>query len=77
MNVYTILARLLPTVAVDRAVRVITKAVAALAAAEQAQNQRATALRQQARELNLAATAADEGAARAGRIARRLSDLTA
>jgi hypothetical protein len=78
MNLITyLLARLLPTTAVDRAVRAITKAAAALAAAEDVQNNRAASIDKQIANLRDDRAAALAGADRAARVAKKLTDLTA
>jgi hypothetical protein len=75
--IYFLLARVLPTNAVDLAVRAITRAAAALAAAEDAQNSRASSIDRQIADLSAARSAALSEAARARRVAERLTDLTA
>lgn len=75
--VYTILAYVLPTSAVDRAVSVVTKAAAALAAAEQVQNSKALSLDKQINRLSSQRSTALADAARAKRIADRLENLVA
>lgn len=74
---YYILARLMPTNAVNRAVSAISKAAAALAAAEDIQNNRASSIDAQIDTLRVNRADALAEAARARRIADRLSDLTA
>jgi hypothetical protein len=74
---YLILARLLPTSAVDRAVKTITKAAAALAAAEDIQNNRVASIDKQIDGLRDSRAAALAEASRAARISKRLTDLTA
>jgi hypothetical protein len=76
-TVYAVLARLLPTSAVDRAVRNLTRAAEALAAAETAQLNAASKTTAQIQALRAQREAQVASAARAGRIADRLSDLTA
>lgn len=75
--IYLLLARLLPTSTVDRAVKAITKAAAMLAAAEDAQNQRVGSIDAQIKDLQAGRDAALAEAARARRVAQRLTDLTA
>ena len=72
-----LIALVLPTKTVDRAVRTITKAAAVLAAAEDAQNQRVASLDAQITDLQADRSEAQAEAARAARIAKRLVDLTA
>jgi multidrug resistance efflux pump len=72
-----LIALVLPTKTVDRAVRTITKAAAVLAAAEDAQNQRVASLDAQITGLQADRSAAQAEAQRAARIAKRLVDLTA
>lgn len=76
-TVYYLLARLLPTSTVDRAVRAITRAATALAAAEAAQNERAMNLTDQISNLRDQRSAALAEGARAARIRERLNTLTA
>lgn len=75
--VYTVLAYLLPSSAVDRAVGAITKAAAALAAAEAIQNSKAVNLGKQIDTLSAKRSTALSEAGRAARIAERLNNLTA
>lgn len=74
---YSLLARLLPTPTVDRAVAALTKAAKALAAAEAAELAAAEKI-----DLKISQLTADRSqkiatAARAGRVASRLTDITA
>jgi hypothetical protein len=71
------LARVLPTVAVDRALKGLARFASALAAAETAQNDRANQISRQIANLRTEREVAREGAERASRVRQRLLDLTA
>lgn len=75
--VYTLLARLMPTATVDRAVRGLNKFAQALAAAEKIQNDRASAYRDQAKFLETQAAEAEAEALRASRVRDRIAAFTA
>ncbi len=75
--IYFLLARLMPTKTVDRAVGALTKFAKALEAAEAAQTKSAESMRAAARRLNLQAQVAQDEAERAARVRNNILDLTA
>jgi hypothetical protein len=74
---YFLVARLLPTNSVDRAVKALVKAASALAAAEEVQNSRVTSINDQIANLRDERVLALATAQRAARIRERLAELTA
>lgn len=78
MNViYQLLAWIMPTVSVDRAVSFLTKAATMLAAAEAAQNERARQLDDQIEVLRMEREDVVREAQRASRVAKNLQNLSA
>lgn len=75
--VYNILAWLLPSKAVDLAIRGLVKASAALNAAEQRQHAKVAAIETELSKLRDLRSATLANAQRAGRIAKNIGDLIA
>jgi len=74
---YRLLAFLMPTASVDRAVAFLTKAAAMLQAAEDAQNKHAEFLNSQIASLEAERVDALNEAARAKRVAQKIAELSA
>lgn len=72
-----LVARLLPTKTVDKAVTALTKAASMLAAAEAAENKKVADLTKQANNLLSEAEAAAAAAQRASRVGEKLRELVA